>query len=297
VIRREALRALAERLSRAGVDSPEQDAEALLLRALRLSREALWREPAAPLSPEEAETLRRLAEARERRMPLQLLLGEIPFHGVVLSVAPGVFIPRPETEGLVEAVLAELRAGRGDGPGAAPPGGGTLVDLGTGTGAIAVALLHALPAWRGVAVDRSRPALDLAARNAARNGVASRLTLIEADFLEEGYTPPGAPFDALVSNPPYIPSAQIPGLPPEVSKHDPREALDGGADGLDSLRRMGSGLPRWVRRGGLVALEIGADQADRIMGWMRPLAPGVRVLPDLAGRPRVLLGRIEGRDA
>jgi release factor glutamine methyltransferase len=297
VTRREALRALAERLSRAGVDSPEQDAEALLLHALGLPREALWREPAAPLARGEEEALGRLADARERRTPLQLLLGEIPFHGVTLFVTPGVFIPRPETEGLVEAVLAELAAGPGRGRGAPSPAAGTLLDLGTGTGAIAVALLHALPAWRGVAVDRSRPALDLAARNAARNGVAPRLTLLEADFLEEGYTPPGAPFDAVVSNPPYIRSADIPGLPPEVSRHDPREALDGGADGLDPLRRMGSGLPRWVRRGGLVALEIGADQADRIMGWMRPLAPAVRMLPDLAGRPRVLMGRIEGRGA
>jgi release factor glutamine methyltransferase len=301
VKRREALRALAARLERAGVDSPEQDAEALLLHALRIPRDALWRDPETRLTEEDAAILDSLAEARERRTPLQLLLGEIPFHGVSLAVAPGVFIPRPETEGLVEAVLGALRAGPGTADGSAfgplSRPAGTLLELGTGTGAIAVALLHALPEWRGVAVDRSRAAVDLAGRNAARNGVGARLLLLEADFLAAGFTPPGAPFDAVVSNPPYVRSSDIPTLPPEVAQHDPREALDGGADGLDALRRMASGLSRWLRPGGLLALEIGADQADDVVGLMRPLAQAVRVLPDLAGRPRVLLGRLKGRDA
>lgn len=282
-----ALRAVAERLRRAGVEAAEHDAEALLLHALGVPRATLWAAPEAPLTGGESAALESLAAARERRVPLQLLLGEMPFHGVTLGMAPGVFIPRPETEGLVEAAAAALR----DGP------GGTFLDLGAGTGAVAVALLAALPGWRGVTVDRSRAALDLAARNAARNGVAPRLHLLEADFMDPAFDPGGAPFDALVSNPPYIRSGDIAGLPPEVREHDPREALDGGPDGLDALRRMASGLPRWVRPGALLALEIGADQADDGIGLFRPLAPGVRVLPDLAGRPRVLLGRVESRDA
>lgn len=295
--RREALRALATRLRRAGVDSPEADAEALLLRALRISRASLWSEPLAPLTPAEAGALEPLAAARVSRTPLQLLLGEIPFHGVVLSVEPGVFVPRPETEGLVEAAVEALRSGAGPPASGGAPPGGTLLDLGTGTGAIAVALLRALPGWRAVAVDRSARALALAGRNAERNGVEERLALVAGDFLDPGFSPPGAPFDAVASNPPYIRTGDLAGLPPEVARHDPPEALDGGADGLDSLRGVASGLPRWLRPGGLLALEIGADQADECLGWFRPLAPDVRVLPDLAGRPRVILGHRKGRDA
>ena len=282
-----ALRAVAERLRRAGVASAEHDAEALLLHALGIPRAALWSEPGAPMAAAEADALESLAAARERRVPLQLLLGEVPFHGVTIGTAPGVFVPRPETEVLVAAALEAL--------GDPPPG--TLLDLGAGTGAVAVALLAALPGWRGVAVDRSRAALELAARNAARNGVAGRLLLLEADFGDPAFAPPGAPLDALVANPPYVRSGDIAGLEPEVRDHDPREALDGGPDGLDALRWMASRLAGWIRPGGLFALEIGADQADDAVGLFRPRSPDVRVLPDLAGRPRVLLGRLESRDA
>jgi len=241
VTRGAALRTLAARLARAGVESPERDAETLLLHALRIPRAALWAEGGVALTPAETEALEALARARERRTPIQLILGEVPFHGVTLAVEPGVFIPRPETEGLVEAVVRALTEGAPVPPGGrapVPPGGRALLELGTGTGAIAVALLHALPGWRAVAVDRSRKALRLAARNAARNGVSERLTLHPGDYREAAFSPPGAPFDAVVSNPPYVRSGDIDSLPPEVSRHDPREALDGGADGLDSLRRM-----------------------------------------------------------
>ena len=282
-----ALRTLAERLRRAGVASADHDAEALLLRALGIPRAALWAEPGAPLAGAGAAALEALAIARERRVPLQLLLGEVPFHDVTIEVAAGVFIPRPETEALVAAAAGALR----DGP------AGAFLDLGAGTGAVAIALLTALPGWRGVAVDRSRAALDLAARNAARNGVAPRLTLLEADFADPGFAPPGAPFDALVANPPYVRSGDIAALESEVRDHDPREALDGGPDGLDALRWTASRLTRWVRPGALLALEIGAEQADDAVGLFRSRAPDVRVLPDLAGRPRVLLGRMESRDA
>jgi release factor glutamine methyltransferase len=282
-----ALRAVAERLRRAGVATAEHDAEALLLHALGIPRAALWSEPAAPLSAAAAAALESLAAARGRRVPLQILLGEVPFHGVTIETSPGVFVPRPETEVLVDAALAALRG--------APAG--SLLDLGAGTGAVAVALLAALPDWRGTAVDRSRAALELAARNAARNGLAARLRLAGGDFGDPAFTPPGAPFDALVANPPYVRSGDIPGLEPEVRDHDPPEALDGGPDGLDALRWMASRLAGWVRPGGLLALEIGADQADDAVGLFRPRAPDVRVLPDLAGRPRVLLGRLESRDA
>jgi release factor glutamine methyltransferase len=302
-----ALRALADRLARAGVPSPEHDAETLLLHALGLTRGTLWLAPEVVLSPEELDRLERLARQREGRVPLQLLLGLIPFHGVTLEVRAGVFIPRPETETLVEAALTALDAGHGaaassaaralsSAGGAAPPAG-RFLDLGTGTGAVALALLAALPGWGGIAVDRSPAALELAARNAQRNGLAGRLTLVHADFTEPAFAPPGGPVDLLLSNPPYVPRGAIGSLEPEVRDHDPPEALDGGVDGLDALRHLARGIGLWVRPGGLVVLEIGADQADPAMGMFGPHLSGIRVTTDLAGRPRVLTGWTRGRDA
>ena len=276
--RAEALASLTRRFERAGIDSPEHDAEAILLRALQVSRADLWTEPNAPLTEEEAEDLTALAERRSAREPLQLLLGTTPFCSATLDLERGVFLPRPETEGLVEAVLRAVHADRG-----------RLLELGTGTGAIAIALLHALPEWTGEAVDRSPQAIRLARRNAARNGVAGRLRVVEGDF-RDSETLRVSGHDLVVSNPPYVRSGEIPGLMPEVKDHDPIEALDGGPDGLDALRDLARGIPLWLRPGGLLALEIGADQADDSQELMRPHLEEMRVLPDLAGRPRVLLG-------
>jgi release factor glutamine methyltransferase len=278
--RAEALASLTRRFERAGIESAEHDAEALLLRALHVSRAELWAEPKAPLSPGEAEDLAALAERRSAREPLQLLLGTTPFCSATLDLEPGVFLPRPETECLVEAVLRSLHTERG-----------TLLELGTGTGAIAIAILHALPEWTGAAVDRSLQAVQLARRNAARNGLTGRLHVDEGDFRRpEELQPAGGPYDVVVSNPPYVRSADIPGLMPEVRDHDPADALDGGPDGLDALRDLAVGIPLWLRPGGLAAVEIGADQADESLGIMRPFLDHARVLPDLAGRPRILMG-------
>lgn len=278
--RAEALASLTRRFERAGIESAEYDAEALLLRALHVSRAELWAEPKAPLTPAESEDLAALAERRSAREPLQLLLGTTPFCSATLDLEPGVFLPRPETECLVEAVLRSLHTERG-----------TLLELGTGTGAIAIAILHALPEWTGAAVDRSLQAVQLARRNAARNGLTGRLHVDEGDFRRpEELQPAGGPYDVVVSNPPYVRSADIPGLMPEVRDHDPADALDGGPDGLDALRDLAVGIPLWLRPGGLAALEIGADQADESLGIMRPFLDHARVLPDLAGRPRILMG-------
>lgn len=278
--RAEALASLARRFERAGIDAPEHDAEALLLRALHVSRADLWSEPHLPLTAEESEDLAVLAERRSAREPLQLLLGTTPFCSATLDLERGVFLPRPETEGLVEATLRAVHADRG-----------RLLELGTGTGAIAIALLHALPEWSGEAVDRSPQAVRLARKNAARNGIARRLQVLEGDFRDaRNLRVPAQDYDLVVSNPPYVRSAEIPGLMPEVRDHDPIEALDGGADGLDAVRDLARGIPLWLRPGGLLALEIGADQADDSQELMRPHLEEMRVLPDLAGRPRVLLG-------
>jgi len=288
--RAQALAALRERLTRAGVASPEAEAEWLLLHALGIGRAAYWSEPSAPLSAEEEASLEALAARRERREPLQLILGEVPFHDVVLTVEPGVFLPRPETEVLVEAVLASRLPGRG-----------SLLDWGTGTGAIAVALLKALPGWTAVVADRSKPALDLALRNARKNGVQDRLQAVRADFARpvsasklEGLHG-GGRFDLVVSNPPYVRHGDLAELMPEVRDHDPAEALDGGEDGLDALRHLARGLGSWLAPGGLLALEIGADQADRVLGLFEASIQDARVLPDRAGLPRIVIGTMRGQ--
>ncbi len=283
------LRRARETLARAGIPSPDHDAEALVRCALRIGRTALWTEPGAAVSGAESARLAALLEARGRRVPLQLLLGEVDFHGTTLLVEPGVFVPRPETESLVERALEALR------PAGAHPAGGVLLDLGTGTGAIAIALLLALPpGWSARAFDRSGRACELARRNARRNGVEDRLTVARADFREGGLPGLSIPADALVANLPYIPTGVISGLMPEVRDHDPREALDGGPDGLDAFRVVAATLPAWLRAGGLLALEIGHDQADACLELCGPHLVGARVTRDLAGMPRILTGRMRG---
>ncbi len=305
-----ALAALRDRLDRAGIETAASEAETLLLHALGLSRAAFWCEPGATLSAGETAALESLASRRERRVPLQQLIGSVGFHEITLCVESGVFIPRSETETLVGSVLEAL------GP-AAAAAGGRLLDLGAGAGAISVALLAALPSWTGVAVDCSPLALALSDKNAALNGLGSRFQALEVDFIAAAAataaaaTPaaaaaaPGAatpaaavwataPYDLLVSNPPYIPSGTLAGLMPEVRDHDPREALDGGADGLDAYRAIARLLPTLLRREGLLALEIGDDQADAILSIMGPGLEAPRVRRDLAGRPRVILGTWRG---
>lgn len=294
--RAEALNRLRDRLARAGIETAEREAEWLLLHALGIGRAAYWSDPLALLRPEETTALEALASRRERREPLQLILGDMPFHDVWLDVEPGVFLPRPETELLIEAILAALHASSQKTPAAAERR--TLLDWGTGGGAIAVALLRALPGWTGVGADCSRIALALAARNADRNGVANRFKAVEAN-LGSSRAPviPGAPFHLVVSNPPYVRRGTLPGLMPEVRNHDPVEALDGGRDGLDAFRHLARGLGSWLRPGGLLALEMGADQADDVLGAFSAQIQDARVLPDRAGLPRFVIGTMRGGKA
>ena len=293
--RAEALQHLRARLRSAGIDPANQEADWLLAHALETSVSALWKDKTVLLDPTQAAALEDLTRRRERREPLQLILGEMPFHQVTLQMEPGVFIPRPETEELVEAVLEASSHEANRPPGPAP----RLLDLGTGTGAIAIALLHALPHGTGVAVDRNPLAVALTARNAHRNGVAERLRAMIGDFTAPPPTPweSEGPFDLVVSNPPYIRTGDIPGLMPEVRDHDPVEALDGGPDGLDAFRQLATRLHAWLRPGGLLALEIGADQADTVLGILLPHIQDARVLPDRAGLPRIVIGIQRGGDA
>ena len=288
--RSEALTRARERLIRARVDVPEREAEWILLHALGIPPVALWSEPHAPIAPDREAVLESLIRRREGREPLQLILGEVPFHGVALAVESGVFLPRPETEELVEVVLLRIAA-----TGASR---GRLLDWGTGSGAIAVALAKALPGWTVVAADWSPIARCLAARNAERNGVEARVEVVAGDFGAPGpVTSDRALFDVVVSNPPYVRRGDIPGLMPEVRDHDPLEALDGGPDGLDAFRSLARGMHAWLRTGGLLALEIGADQADNVLGILSVPIDDARVQPDRAGHPRYVIGTMRGGGA
>ncbi len=274
--------ALAEgRLADAGVDSPAVDAARLLGHVLGLSRtELLVRRGDALTERQRAEFLALLSR-RARREPLQLVLGEATFLDLTLAVAPGVLLPRPETERLVELALAELAR--------EPPGpGDALLDVGTGTGAIALALKRAHPAAEVWATDVSEAALALARRNASSLGLP--LEVRHSDLLADAAVRAAAERAvAVVANPPYLPDADRSAVPPEVAV-EPPGALFGGPDGLGVARRLVGQLAAALRPGALVALELDPRNvrvlAAEMGGW-----ESVRVDSDLAGRERFLVAR------
>jgi release factor glutamine methyltransferase len=274
-----ALRRAAERLRQAGVDSPELDAELLLAHLLGVSRAYLLAHPERSLSPSEEQAHAALLRRRANREPLPYLTGRREFYGLDLLVNPHVLIPRPETELLVELALA-----------VAPPASPLLVaDVGTGSGAIAVALAVHLPQALIYASDVSSEALALAGENARRHGVAERIRFLCGDLC----SPLPEPVHLLVSNPPYLSDADLAEAPPEVARFEPREALYGGADGLAAIRRLLAGAGPFLLPGGALLLEIGAAQgaAARELARRSFPAASIEVRPDYAGLDRLLLVR------
>jgi release factor glutamine methyltransferase len=248
-----ATRRLAAELAAAGIDTAGLDARLLVGHALGLTREQLVLRHERTLSRDEAKRIAVLAGRRLAGEPVARIVGEKEFYGLAFALNAATLVPRPETETLVEAVLERLR--RADAP-TSP----LIVDLGTGTGAIAISLLKALPRAHAVATDRSPAALGMAWTNARRHGVVDRLRLVVGDFSAMI----GRGVDALVSNPPYIRSAHIDGLAREVRCHDPRLALDGGVDGLDAYRRIIADADRILAPNGAVFLEVGAGQSEAV---------------------------------
>jgi release factor glutamine methyltransferase len=264
----------ADRLAAAGVDSARHDAEALAAHVLGVDRGrlALVEQPQlASAGPAYAAAVAR----RALREPLQHIVGTAPFRRLELAVGPGVLIPRPETELLVDAVLDWLRAAALSAP--------RVVDLGTGTGALALALADeaAAKVW---AVERDPVALEWAARNVAATGLA--VELIAGDMADALAELDGS-VDVVVSNPPYLPLELMAALEPEVRDHDPKAALFAGADALAAIRVVESSARRLLRPGGFVVVEHGADQGESAPacfdGW-KDLSDHL----DLAGRPRYL---------
>ncbi len=256
-----------------------RDAELLLLHALRIPRSTIYAYPGRLLSAREQELFALTIERRLRSEPVQYITGTQEFFGLAFEVRPGVLIPRPETELLVEAVLDRLPRDRAL----------SLVDVGTGSGAIAIAIALRLPAAHVTAVDVSSAALEVAQRNARRHGVVGRVELSLSDLLE-GVCERAAKFDGIVSNPPYVPEVEREGMHPQVREFEPAEALFGGADGLAVYRRLIPEARAALRPEGLLAMEIGFGQSaalrELLVGWR-----GVDFLPDLQGIPRVVIAR------
>ena len=268
-------------LEAAGIGPARAEAEWLLAGLLDVERFALYLDPQRRLaSPTVSRYLAQL-ERRAAREPLPYLLGWEEFHGLRLALTPDVLVPRPETEGLVAWALEALA----DRP---EP---VVADLGTGSGAIACAIAQAAPRAEVLAVELAGGALAVASRNVRALGLATRVRLLAGDLFAPLSSIP-ASLDLVVANPPYLPSAVIASLPPEVSRHEPRAALDGGPDGLAVIRRIVAGAPAVLRPAGLLLMEIGEEQAGPVASLMAAEGfSGIRARRDLNGVERYIGGR------
>jgi release factor glutamine methyltransferase len=264
-------------LGRHGVESPREAAEALLIYFLRTDRTGLYARTEG-LDTRTAKLFGRALCQRCHGVPLQYLTGEQQFLDLVLGVAPGVFVPRPETEVLVERALEALE-------GTAAP---AVVDVGTGTGAIALAVKRRRPDARVVATDVSDDAVAVALANASRHVLD--VEVLRGDLLAPVPADLRGRLDLVVSNPPYVTRDEYEDLPPEV-RAEPFVALVGGTD---VHRRLAAGAPSWLRAGGRLVMEIGAAQGSEVREALESRFDEIEILPDLAGRDRVVRARLRG---
>ena len=282
---RRALQEGAEFLSRAGIESARLDAELLLGKAVGHAREALYRDYQVILGAGEQRVYDSLLERRARGEPLAYITGEREFWSLPFYVTSEVLVPRPETEILIEVTLELAKK-------MAPRHTIRILDLGTGSGAVAVALAGELGAAEVWATDLSARALEVARTNAARHEVCDKIRFLQGDTLEPVKNRERI-FDLVVSNPPYVRRAELPRLTPEVRDWEPRLALDGGADGLDVYRRISQEAHLYLADGGFVALEIGADMGAEVCRLFAGTgyydAPSV--YQDYAGKDRVVVAQ------
>jgi release factor glutamine methyltransferase len=274
-----ARRTLAQAFRAAGLDSPEIDARVLLGHALGFDQSALASHAARELTPRETEAIAALMARRLAHEPVARIVGSKEFWSLELTVTSATLVPRPETETVVEAALTAVDA---SGPRARAL---RLVDLGTGSGALLIALLSELPQAIGVGTDKSPAALAVARANAARHGLAGRARFLACDF-SAALT---GRFDVVVANPPYVGRGTISTLAPEVRNYDPMLALDGGADGLAAYRAIAADAGRLLAPTGVLAVEIGDGQCETVAGLLS--AAGLVItgmVNDLAGVPRAL---------
>src|ERR1051325_26728 len=275
---KDVLRAAIMRLEDSRVGSPRLNAEILIMHTLGCDRAYLYAQPERELTEDELSRYDEHLSHRSRGLPAQYITGHQEFWGLDFIVAPGVLIPRPETEHLVEAVLDIANR---------IPAGARIVDVGTGSGCIAIALAHELPEADLYATDVSPDALEIAHANTSRLQVQNRIHFRDTDLLD-GL--PDEHFDIVVSNPPYVGESERDKVQLEVRKFEPHVAVFGGHEGLDIYRRLVPQARRVLRPTGWLAMEIGFSQEERVVslldGWQ-----DVRSIPDLQGIPRVVVAR------
>lgn len=294
----EYLKKATDYLERHDVPSPRLNSEVLLANQLGISRLDIYTGFERVLTDGEAKAYRDLLARRVSGWPLQYLTAEAGFRGMVLEAAPGVLIPRPETEVLVEKALEVI-----------PLVGPEVLDLGCGCGNIALSIAAERDGARVTAVDCEPAAIELTRRNAARTGQDEKIKVLEGDLFApvEGN---GKVFDAVVSNPPYVPDGCADSLPPEVTEHEPPRALYAGPDGLDVIQRIVAEAPDHLRQDGWLVLEVDENHAEEVIRLLVPPAPtsegqaageavsrwsDVELFEDLAGKPRVIRARYSGR--
>ncbi|MEJ2623196.1 MAG: peptide chain release factor N(5)-glutamine methyltransferase [Pseudolabrys sp.] len=273
-----ARRALQDLLAHAGIDSADIDARLLIEHALGIDRTTVMTQGARALSADEVAAIDTLVARRLKHEPVARIVGEKEFWSLMLAVTPDVLVPRPDTETVVELALDVIGRERR----AAPL---RVLDIGTGSGALLLALLSELPNATGVATDISEGALNVARANAERHGLASRCEFVDTDIAAgvQGL------FDLIVSNPPYIARNDISGLESEVRDYDPALALDGGLDGLSCYRAITAEAGRLLAPGGHLVVEIGIGQDRPVSGLFSEAGLTViKTRPDLAGIPRAL---------
>jgi release factor glutamine methyltransferase len=270
---REALTAATDALAAAGVDTPRLDAELLLAEATGWDRARLAAEPEAGVQPAAGRRFGEMARRRVRREPVAYILGRKGFRGIEVAVDGRALIPRPETELLVEVAL-EVTPRRA-------------LDVGTGSGAIALALAAEIPDCQVIATDTSGEALALARENAERLGINGRVRF------ERGTVPVDGAFDLVVANLPYVREDELPRLAPEIARYEPREAVVAGKDGLEAISAIAPAATAVLEAEGSLALEVGAGQAGSVAELLLDLGfRQVEGRQDLAGIPRVVLGRM-----
>lgn len=284
----------AKYLEKKGVSSPSNDAEELLSHVLSIQRLRIYTEYTRELGREEVKRYANALKRRARGEPLQYITGSVEFRGISLVVEPGVFIPRPETEITVEYACEVI-----------PDRQVRILDIGTGCGNIALSIAAERPSARIYAIDISEKAISLCMKNAETFGVSSRIEVLHGD-LYQALNGTNFDFDCIVSNPPYVRDDEWEDLEREVRQFEPAIALKGGKDGLDLIRKIIIGAPRFLKQGGWLVLEIAPGQAEYLLDYIKNLKScesanlsvawsDIRCFNDLCGRPRVLRARLSGK--
>jgi release factor glutamine methyltransferase len=261
-----------------GVPNPKLDTDILIAHSLGIKRLDLYLDLERPLTEAQLGELRPLVKRRADREPLQYIVGTTEFYGLCLKVDKRALIPRHETEELVDLIIEQQEA---------PPR--RILDLGTGSGALALALASKYPEAAVTAIDQSAEALALASENAQQLGIADRINFLEGNW----WSPLGndATFDLIVSNPPYLTEAEMKTAEPEVIEHEPHSALVAGTDGLDDFRILLEGTPKFLANGGLLAMETGIAQSEALTDLAKQVGLTGHSIGDLSGRPRFFFVR------